>query len=198
MDRILKAEGKTPDAYQVAKQADTLMAYYVLNIPEIDHLLHQLGYDLPKGYLSKNIQYYLARTTHGSTLSRIVYSVLNEMDDNMDQSWSLFSTALFSDYYDIQGGTTAEGIHLGVMGATLMIETRNYGGVDSLGNTIAIHPHLPTEWRRLHFKQLIRGHWYDFTITRHQIKVQADADVTVNVFDKPVQLKANKTQTLDY
>ncbi|MBT9671400.1 glycoside hydrolase family 65 protein [Secundilactobacillus kimchicus] len=198
MDRILKAEGKTPDAYQVAKQADTLMAYYVLNIPEIDHLLHQLGYDLPKGYLSKNIQYYLARTTHGSTLSRIVYSVLNEMDDNMDQSWSLFSTALFSDYYDIQGGTTAEGIHLGVMGATLMIETRNYGGVDSLSNTIAIHPHLPTEWRRLHFKQLIRGHWYDFTITRHQIKVQADADVTVNVFDKPVQLKANKTQTLDY
>lgn len=30
IDRLLKGEGKSPDAYQVAKQADTLMAYYEL------------------------------------------------------------------------------------------------------------------------------------------------------------------------
>lgn len=198
IDRLLKAEGKTPDAYQVAKQADTLMAYYVLNIDEVDHILGQLGYQLPQEYLTKNIQYYLNRTTHGSTLSRIVYSVLTEMDDNMDQSWSLFSTALFSDYYDIQGGTTAEGIHLGVMGATLMIETRNYGGVDSLGRTISIHPNLPTQWSKLQFKQLIRGHWYEFEITQSQIQMTTDTDVTVNVEGQPVALKANQTKTVDY
>ncbi|GAW98576.1 glycoside hydrolase family 65 protein [Secundilactobacillus mixtipabuli] len=198
MDRILKAEDKTPDAYQVAKQADTLMAYYVLNIKEVDHILNQLGYHMPKEYLTKNIQYYLNRTTHGSTLSRIVYSVLTEMDDNMDQSWSLFSQALFSDYYDIQGGTTAEGIHLGVMGATLMIETRNYGGVDSLGREINLHPNLPAEWHSISFKQFIRGHWYDFLITQSQIHVTADADSTVQFKGKPVALKANQEQVIDY
>lgn len=198
MDRILKAEDKTPDAYQVAKQADALMAYYVLNIGEVDHILNQLGYHLPHEYLTKNIQYYLARTTHGSTLSRIVYSVLTEMDDNMDQSWSLFSTALFSDYYDIQGGTTAEGIHLGVMGATLMIETRNYGGVDSLGRTIQVHPNLPAEWSEISFKQLIRGQWYTFDITQSQIKVLTDADVTIQVMDQPVTIKANQLKTINY
>lgn len=198
MDRILKAEDKTPDAYQVAKQADTLMAYYVLNIKEVDQILNQLGYHMPKEYLTKNIQYYLNRTTHGSTLSRIVYSVLTEMDDNMDQSWSLFSQALFSDYYDIQGGTTAEGIHLGVMGATLMIETRNYGGVDSLGREINLHPNLPAEWHSISFKQLIRGHWYDFVITQSQIHVTADADSTVQFKGKPVELKANQEKVIDY
>ncbi|MTV83036.1 glycoside hydrolase family 65 protein [Secundilactobacillus folii] len=198
MDRILKAEGKTPDAYQVAKQADTLMAYYVLNIGEVEHILSQLGYKMPKEYLTKNIQYYLNRTTHGSTLSRIVYSVLTEMDDNMDQSWSLFSQALFSDYYDIQGGTTAEGIHLGVMGATLMIETRNYGGVDSLGRDIRIHPNLPAKWTSIAFKQLIRGHWYDFEITQSQVHVTADADTTVQVEGQPVELKANQEKVVDY
>ncbi|GAX06308.1 trehalose 6-phosphate phosphorylase [Secundilactobacillus pentosiphilus] len=198
MDRILKAEDKTPDAYQVAKQADTLMAYYVLNIKEVDQILNQLGYHMPTEYLTKNIQYYLNRTTHGSTLSRIVYSVLTEMDDNMDQSWSLFSQALFSDYYDIQGGTTAEGIHLGVMGATLMIETRNYGGVDSLGREINLHPNLPSKWTSISFKQFIRGHWYDFTITQSQIHVTADADSTVQFKGKPVELKANQEKVIEY
>lgn len=198
MDRILKAEGKTPDAYQVAKQADTLMPFYVLSIDEVDHLLGQLGYQLPKEYLTKNIQYYLNRTTHGSTLSRIVYAVLTEMDDNLDQSWSLFSTALFSDYYDIQGGTTAEGIHLGVMTATLMIETRNYAGVDSSGKVISIHPHLPAKWQSLHFRQLIRGHWYDFTVTQKQVRVTADTDATVAILGQPIALTANQTKTVDY
>ncbi len=36
IDRILKAEGKTPDAYQVAKQADTMMAYFLLDPATIE------------------------------------------------------------------------------------------------------------------------------------------------------------------
>jgi trehalose/maltose hydrolase-like predicted phosphorylase len=120
------------------------------------------------------------------------------MDDNLDQSWSLFSTALFSDYYDIQGGTTAEGIHLGVMTATLMIETRNYAGVDSSGKVISIHPHLPAKWQSLHFRQLIRGHWYDFTVTQKQVRVTADTDATVAILGQPVALTANQTKTVDY
>ena len=118
MDRILKAESKTPDAYQVAKQADALMAFYNFDVTTVQKIIEKMGYQLPKEYLTHNIQYYLARTTHGSTLSRIVYAVLNQLDDNDDDAWKLFSEALASDYYDIQGGSTAEGIHLGVMCAT--------------------------------------------------------------------------------
>lgn len=140
IDRLLKGEGKSPDSYQVAKQADTLMAYYELPFAEVQNVITRLGYQLPANYFTTNLRFYLDRTTHGSTLSRIVYSVLDEMDGNMDQSWQLFSTALFSDYYDIQGGTTAEGIHLGVMGATLEIETKCYGGVRFDTNEVSINP----------------------------------------------------------
>lgn len=103
------------------------------------------------------MRFYLDRTTHGSTLSRIVYSVLDQIDGNMDQSWQLFSTALFSDYYDIQGGTTAEGIHLGVMGATLQIETKCYGGVRFDTNEVTINPHLPSTWKKISFKETYQG-----------------------------------------
>ncbi|KRN02135.1 trehalose and maltose hydrolase (phosphorylase) [Levilactobacillus senmaizukei DSM 21775 = NBRC 103853] len=198
MDRILKAEGKSPDAYQVAKQADALMAFYSLDATEVESLMTQLGYSLPKGALLKNLQFYLDRTTHGSTLSRVVYAALTAMAGNMDQSWQFFSQALLSDYYDIQGGTTAEGIHLGVMGAVTFLATRYYAGIDSLASKLTITPHLPHGWNQIAFKQLIRGIRYTFEITHHQITVTADQATTLKVMTKSVDLKPNEPVTITY
>ncbi|RRK10503.1 glycoside hydrolase family 65 protein [Lactiplantibacillus garii] len=198
MDRILKAEGKTPDAYQVAKQADALMAFYNFDVPTVQNLIKTMGYQLPKEYLTHNIQYYLARTTHGSTLSRIVYAVLDQLDENYDDAWQLFSEALVSDYYDIQGGTTAEGIHLGVMGATLTLATRNFGGVSPLGNHLTVNPQLPDQWSNLHFKHLFQGVHYDFDVTQQAVRVVADQSQEIQVAGKTYQLKPNKPLTVAY
>ncbi len=198
IDRLLKGEGKSPDAYQVAKQADTLMAYYELPFNEVEEVVNRLGYQLPPHYFTSNLRFYLDRTTHGSTLSRIVYSVLDEMDGNMDQSWQLFSTALFSDYYDIQGGTTAEGIHLGVMGATLQIETGCYGGVRFDADVVTINPHLPSNWHQLSFNQTYQGINYTFEISHHTVTVSADANTHVQVGDKDYSLTKNKAAKISY
>lgn len=198
IDRLLKGEGKSPDSYQVAKQADTLMAYYELPVSEVEDVITRLGYKLPANYFTSNLRFYLDRTTHGSTLSRIVYSVLDEMDGNMDQSWQLFSTALFSDYYDIQGGTTAEGIHLGVMGATLQIETGCYGGIRFNHNEVSAEPHLPQHWQKISFKQTYQGINYQFSITHHDIIVTADADSHIKVAGKDYSLTKNKATTISY
>lgn len=198
MDRILKSEGKTPDAYQVAKQADALMAFYNLNADEIEQIITRMGYHLPDKYLTHNLQFYLDRTTHGSTLSRIVYSDLTEKDGNTDQSWKLFRQALFSDYYDIQGGTTAEGIHLGVMGATIGLETRTYGGVNFLGDQVSVNPHLPSKWNSLEFTEHFHGTKLEFNISHDQLSIQADQDLTVSVIGKDVNLKAEKPTVIEY
>ncbi|MCP9333049.1 glycoside hydrolase family 65 protein [Lentilactobacillus hilgardii] len=198
IDRLLKGEGKSPDSYQVAKQADTLMAYYELPFSEVEDVINRLGYKLPANYFTSNLRFYLDRTTHGSTLSRIVYSVLDEMDGNMDQSWQLFSTALFSDYYDIQGGTTAEGIHLGVMGATLQIETGCYGGVRFDTDEVSVNPHLPQNWKKISFKQAYQGIKYQFEITHHNITVTADAETHIKVAEKDYSLNKNKATTISY
>ncbi|MFC6290019.1 glycoside hydrolase family 65 protein [Levilactobacillus angrenensis] len=198
MDRILKAEGKTPDAYQVAKQADALMVFYNLDAPQVLGLLRQLGYELPHHALFQNLQYYLDRTTHGSTLSRIVYAALTAMAGNMDQSWKLFSQALFSDYYDIQGGTTAEGIHLGVMGAVTLMSTRYYAGVDALAEQLTVNPHLPQAWDAVKFSHLLRGTRYTFAIDHHHVTVTADHAATLKIGQQDVSLKPNVPQTITY
>ncbi|MGE9715719.1 glycoside hydrolase family 65 protein, partial [Escherichia coli] len=83
-----------------------------------------------KHFAEKNLHYYLERTSHGSTLSRIVHAYLAEQIQLHDLSWQLYQDALYSDYNDIQGGTTAEGIHTGVMAATLNTTIMAYAGVD--------------------------------------------------------------------
>ena len=115
LDRILKAEGKSADEYKVAKQADTLMTFYNLDDEEVRNILQKMGYAMKPDYLKENMSYYLGRTSHGSTLSRVVHALLANMIGDRDLSWELYQDALGSDYVDIQGGTTAEGIHLGVM-----------------------------------------------------------------------------------
>ena len=172
MDRLLKAEGKSADEYKVAKQADMLMAFYNLEKEEVDTLLSDMGYQLPKDYLQKNLKYYLARTSHGSTLSRVVHAQLAQMTGDSKLSWELYSDALSSDYNDIQGGTTGEGIHAGVMAGTIMIALNTYGGINLKKEQLEIHPALPESWETLACRLQFKG-------GRYKIKVDHQGNISL-------------------
>ena len=112
LDRILEAEGRSVDDYQASKQADVLMLFYLLSADELRELLGRLGYALPAEAIPRTIEYYPRRTSHGSTLSALVDAwVLARA--HREEALEHFERALRSDVADIQGGTTAEGIHLG-------------------------------------------------------------------------------------
>jgi len=200
MDRILKAEGDNPDDYQVAKQADALMALYILRVPTFFHQLNDLGYEIKdkNEFIKKNIEYYLSRTTHGSTLSRIVYSMLLLKVGNKDLAWKLFYQALTSDYSDIQGGTTAEGIHLGVMGATLNVVTSFFAGIDYRGPELEINPNLPDAWQSIKFNMIFKDIHFYFTVSHDQVRVIPDKDIVVVFKGDKIKLDAHKEKMLDY
>lgn len=195
IDRLLKAEGLSPDDYQVAKQADTLMTIYNLGNRHMAKLVAQLGYDLPENWLALNKDYYLARTVHGSTTSRPVFAGIDVTLNNMDEALDYLTTAIGSDYYDIQGGTTAEGVHIGVMGETLEVIQNEFGGVMLRDGLVSIAPNLPTSWHRLAFTQKYRGTMLTFEMTPDAVTVMADAPLDVEVYGQPVSLAANTAQT---
>ena len=117
LDRILRAEGDDPNRYKVAKQADTVMLFYLFGQDELADVFGRLGYVLEPDATRQNVEYYDRRTSHGSTLSFVTHAaVLAALDP--DSSWQRFLVALESDVGDVQGGTTKEGIHLGVMAGT--------------------------------------------------------------------------------
>ncbi len=174
MDRILKAEGKSPDEYKLAKQADVLMTFYNLASDEVKEIVNAAGYHLKDDLLRANFDYYLQRTSHGSTLSRLVHSYLANLIGERKLSWRLYVEALKSDYDDIQGKTTAEGPHIGVMAGTAVLALKAYAGLNLDGEQVRIAPSLPATWRQLTFNIRFRGNRYYFIVTSQKVKVKVD------------------------
>ena len=181
MDRILKAEGLTPDEFKVAKQADMLMTFYNLEKTEVDQLLLEMGYELPPDYLQRNLDYYFNRTSHGSTLSRIVHARLASIAGNRELSWQLYADALASDYVDIQGGTTAEGIHAGVMAGTVLIALSTFAGISFDQDLLVLNPCLPDNWETMRFGLTYKGIRFSLLISKSKLVVTADKDSAILV-----------------
>jgi alpha,alpha-trehalase len=156
LDRILESEGDTPNRYKASKQADVLMLFYLLSADELGDLFARLGYEVDEDTIARTIDYYLDRTSHGSTLSGVVHAWVLARSDR-SRSWQFFLEALESDVSDTQGGTTAEGIHLGAMAGTLDLLQRCYTGLEVRDDVLWFNPQLPTELRRLAFTILYRG-----------------------------------------
>jgi alpha,alpha-trehalase len=169
LDRILEAEDDTPNRYKVSKQADVLMLFYLFSADELRQLFNRLGYTLEYESIQNNIDYYLERTSHGSTLSRIVHSwVLARSQRQL--SWHLFTEALTTDISDIQGGTTSEGIHLGAMAGTVDLIQRCYTGLETREDTLWFDPCLPRDLKEVRFDIHYRGHWISLKITSDRLR----------------------------
>ena len=176
LDRILEAEGDSPNLYQASKQADVLMLFYVLSPAELDDVLRRLGYDHGPALTARTIEYYLPRTCDGSTLSSLVHAwILAHVDG--DEAWKLFLDSLFSDIADTQRGTTAEGVHLGAMAGTVDLVQRCHAGIRTRGGTLHLEPHLPAAIGELRLGLRYRGHWgIDLTCRQDLIRVMLRPD----------------------
>jgi alpha,alpha-trehalase len=172
LDRILEAEGDTVNRYKASKQADVLMLFYLLSAEELAEIFARLGYPFEYGTIPRNIEYYIKRTSHGSTLSRVVHAWVLARSDRV-QSWELFYQALQSDVADIQGGTTAEGIHLGAMAGTVDQLQRGYTGIVTRDDVLWFNPCLPKELNRLRIRIRYRSYFLEVDLTTEQLRVRS-------------------------
>ena len=170
LDRILEAEGDSPNRYKVSKQADVLMLFYLFSAEELAQLFERLGYPFERDCIPRTIDYYLDRTSHGSTLSWMAHSwVLARA--TRPGSFEMFREALRADVDDIQGGTTAEGIHLGAMAGSIDIVQRCYTGMEPRGHVLHFNPSLPEEIERLSLRIRYRRQTLDVEVDREVLRI---------------------------
>jgi len=156
LDRILRAEEDDPDRYKLAKQADTVMLFFLFSRDELRRLFERLSYPYGPDTARANIAYYDQRTSHGSTLSFVTHAgVLAALDP--DSSWERFLVALESDVGDVQGGTTKEGIHMGVMSGTLDLVQRSYAGTHIRDGVLHFEPRITHHLDGLSFSMQFQG-----------------------------------------
>ncbi|MFC3961565.1 beta-phosphoglucomutase family hydrolase [Nocardia jiangsuensis] len=171
LDLILNAEGDSTNRYKLSKQADVLMLFYLFSAEELREVFERLGYDLPGELIPRTVAYYLARTSHGSTLSRLTHAWVLARTDRA-ASWQLFTRALAADLDDTQGGTTREGVHLGAMAGTADMVLRCYAGVETRLDLLRLHPVLPAELREASFTLTYRGQPITVTLGHTRVLVR--------------------------
>jgi alpha,alpha-trehalase len=174
LDRILEAEDDSPNRYKASKQADVLMLFYLLSSDELALLFEQLGYPFDRDTIPKNISYYLDRTSHGSTLSRVAHAWVLARSDR-PRSWHLFQDALNSDIEDIQGGTTPEGIHVGAMAGTIDLIQRCYIGMVMRANVLHFNPALPNDLSRVKVQLRYRRQVLDVEVTHDVLRIHSQS-----------------------
>ncbi len=199
LDRILEAEGDTTDRYKLTKQADVMMLFYLLSAEELSTILQRLGYGYDTELIPATIAYYGPRTAHGSTLSRVVHAWIHARA-NRSESWRLFCEALHSDVNDIQGGTTAEGIHLGAMAGTIDLLQRCYTGLELTHDLLRLNPVVPDELAPMEFAVRYRTHLVHLRFDRDVTTVRMDNDeggpITVEFAGVRHELAPGHTLTL--
>jgi trehalose/maltose hydrolase-like predicted phosphorylase len=200
LDRILEAEGDSCNYYKASKQADVLMLFYLFSREQLKEMFTRLGYELTGEAIPENIEYYKKRTAHGSTLSQVIHSWVYARS-HRSESWKHFRNALLSDFNDVQGGTTPEGIHLGAMVGTLDILQRCYTGLEIRDDVLWFNPQLPSEIRQMSFHLRYRGHWMKLMLSHQQLTIVFDKGwsnpVTIGVKGKTYRFETNDNKSFN-
>jgi len=200
LDLILKAEGDSADNYKVSKQADVVMLFYMLSHQEVITTLKRMGYPFSRDLILENIRYYLRRTSHGSTLSLVVFSnVFYDFDP--EEAWEMYKEFILSDICDIQMGTVTEGIHVAQMAGSISMLFYKLCGIDTTKKCVRITPRLPQELSGLSIRFQFQQHWISLDVDHTKLRVQAEdkeGKVSINIHDTMYHLLPGSAIEVNY
>jgi trehalose/maltose hydrolase-like predicted phosphorylase len=160
---------------QIIKQADVLMAH---------HVLPQVG---PPGCLARDMDYYLPRTAHGSSLSPAIHAGLLARLGRLDEALAFLDIAQRIDLDDVTG-TTAGGLHMATLGGLWQALVTGFAGVRVTGpddDALVVDPHIPPRWGELRLRLRWHGRPVRLRCRPDGVQVECSAPVRVRLGTAP-------------
>ncbi len=156
--------------YQVLKQADTVLAHFLVE-DESDPMTIKNSYD-----------YYEKITTHDSSLSCAAYSIMASKIGYPQKAYEYFIQTARLDLDDTHGNTK-DGVHTANMGGTWMAIVYGFAGLRIKEDYISLTPKLPEKWKELKFEFLYKGAHIqvDIKMDKTEITVQCDCSINLRV-----------------
>lgn len=154
--------------YQVLKQADTVLAHF-LDEDESDFETIKNSYD-----------YYEKITTHDSSLSCAIYSIMASKIGYKDKAYKYFIETAELDLNDTHGNTK-DGLHIANMGGTWMAIVYGFAGLRIKEDCIVLNPRLPSQWTELKFSFLYKGARVDVNSRTKETVITANTHSPVNL-----------------
>jgi alpha,alpha-trehalose phosphorylase len=164
---------------QVIKQADTLLAMFLLG--------EQFSLEEKK----RNFDYYDPLTTHDSSLSVCIQSIIANEIGYRDKAARYFRLAAVMDISDV-GGNMKNGAHIASIGGTCLALVYGFAGMRDYGGQISFRPCLPRSWEALRFSLIVRGAHLRVDVQRDltSYRLEGGDSLTLRHADEPILLTA--------
>jgi Trehalose and maltose hydrolases (possible phosphorylases) len=163
--------------YQVCKQADAVLAHFLLEDEENLETIR------------KSYHYYEKITTHDSSLSTCIFSIMAARLGDTEKAYDYFKTAARIDLDNTQGNTR-DGLHLANIGGTWMAIVFGFAGVRIKESGLSLRPILPDAWKSYAFRLIHHGKLLAVSVFREQLKLQLleGDNLRLRLYDQPVEL----------
>jgi trehalose/maltose hydrolase-like predicted phosphorylase len=154
---------------QIIKQADVVMLH------------HLLPGTLPVGSLAADLDYYLPRTAHGSSLSPAIHAAVLARAGRTDEAVALLELARRVDLDDMTG-TTGLGLHMAAMGGLWQAIVFGFAGLRPRrpdDRALVVDPLLPDHWQELRLRLTWHGVRVRLRCRNDAVHVASSAPISV-------------------
>ena len=141
---------------------------------------HLVPDELAAGSLSANLDFYLPRCAHGSSLSPAIHASLLARDGRPDEAMPLFDMACRLDLDDLTG-TSAGGLHMATFGGVWQALVGGFAGIRPYHDRLAVDPHLPSRWNELSIRVRFQGARTVLTLGHDRIRMVPERPIAVQV-----------------
>ncbi|MFS0674297.1 glycoside hydrolase family 65 protein [Ornithinibacillus sp. 179-J 7C1 HS] len=145
--------------YQVCKQADTVLAHFLVEDEQ------------PEDVIKASYQYYEKVTTHDSSLSSCVFSMMAARIGYLEKAYNYFLETARLDLDNLHGNTK-DGLHMANMGGTWMAIVAGFAGLRLKESGLHFRPRLPKQWEGFAFHIRYRGRLLLVTKTHKEFRVE--------------------------
>lgn len=156
LETLLQNKSIDINATQITKQADVIMALYLL--PDITDLKTKVA----------DFDFYDKRTAHGSSLGGGIHIIMACRLKKMTYAYKHFVELAEIDLRDKKGNTFL-GLHVAALGGIWQALINGFAGLRLKNGLLYFEPSLPSSWKGLEFKIKYRGKILKIRITKNSM-----------------------------
>lgn len=151
--------------HQVLKQADTVLTYVLID-------------DFDEKIMKNSFDYYEPLTTHDSSLSKCIHSIMAARFSDMDKAMDYFNQSMATDFENTHGNT-AHGLHMANTAGTWLCVFKGFLGL-MVSDKVKLWPRLPEGWGHLSMTLPLKG---------RRVRVELKDNITLTLLEgEPLEL----------
>ena len=165
--------------FQVCKQADTVLAYFMFE--------EMQDYQV----MCRSYEYYEKITTHDSSLSTCAFSIVASRLGMHEKAFEYFGDSIRLDLENTHNNTK-DGVHIANMGGCYMAIVNGFAGLRCREEGLYIAPFVPGKWEGYQFNVVYRNRLIHICINRFTVQVllvKGEA-VRINIYGKEYSLNS--------